>query len=206
MRLSLATGQVAGAVVQALIPMIGGECEAHQVQLLKCLWIPPTQSSSASIYRDLHYIVGTYTSHGHCIAKRSLGDCEPGHVNSSDNGGLRVCFHGPNRHRNIGMPADEYHGQFHASIGELGVKIEPILAGKHDVDNKTFGWQRTSTVLEFLGNFSFVFRRLSPPGLIHARQSKKPRRLFSRWPLGRYRLPGRSTSAFGAIISAAVIA
>jgi hypothetical protein len=48
----------------------------------------------------------------------------------------RAGLHGPNRHRHIGMAADEDNRQAQISLGQLLLKIEPASLGQPDFESQ----------------------------------------------------------------------
>jgi len=57
---------------------------------------------------------------------------------------------GPNRHRHIGMAADEDNRQAKISPGQLLLKIEPASPGQSHIEHKVGGSVRTDGRAEFI--------------------------------------------------------
>src|SRR6266496_4090498 len=62
----------------------------------------------------------------------------------------RTVLHGPNRHRHIGVAADEDNWQRQICLGQLLLKLEPALSGQPDVENQASGEIRRIAIEEFL--------------------------------------------------------
>src|SRR5207302_10614833 len=62
----------------------------------------------------------------------------------------RTALHGPNRHRNIGMAADEDNRQAQLCLGQLLLKLEPALSRQPDVEDHAPGEIGRMAIDEFL--------------------------------------------------------
>ena len=62
----------------------------------------------------------------------------------------RTALHRPNRHRNIGMAADEDNRQAQLCLVQILLKIEPTLSWQPDVENQAPGHIRRGAIEEFL--------------------------------------------------------
>src|SRR6266550_5197097 len=62
----------------------------------------------------------------------------------------RTALHGPNRHRDIGVAADEDNRQAEFCLGQLLLKLEPASSGQPDVENQAPGNIRRGAIEEFL--------------------------------------------------------
>jgi hypothetical protein len=62
----------------------------------------------------------------------------------------RTALHGPNRHRDIGVTADEDNWHTQICLGQLLLKIEPASPGQPDVENEAPGQIPGRAVEEFL--------------------------------------------------------
>jgi hypothetical protein len=59
-------------------------------------------------------------------------------------------LHGPNRHRDIGVAADEDDGHVHICPGQIIVKIQPTSPRQPDIEHKTSRTVRATTAEELL--------------------------------------------------------
>ena len=62
----------------------------------------------------------------------------------------RAALHGSNRHRDIGVAADEDNRQAQICLGQLLLKLEPALPGQPDVENQAPGELGRVAIEEFL--------------------------------------------------------
>ena len=62
----------------------------------------------------------------------------------------RPGLHGPNRHRNIGMTADENNGQMHVRLDQAVVKLQSAPPRQSDVENEAPRAARSAVVEKFL--------------------------------------------------------